>query len=369
MQSVKRSLKILGVLLLLLVSTNDLAAIESSALEHLAQASTYRIVGYDGANNDSINHGNILAFHAWLRSTYPMVAKHAKWEIINQHSLLITLKGSSKQPAAMFIGHMDVVPTPDSNQWKHGPYKGSIVQDTLWARGALDDKNVVIGLMEAAERTLNMGLPIKRTLIFGFGHDEETGGKHGAAEIARHLIQNKIPVAFISDEGFGVMKGIVPGLKNQCAIIGLSEKGFASIKLKVEQLGGHSAWPNPENATAILSKGLSKLEHHQFESHLENPVRGLFSEAAPYMDFGYKVLFSNLWATAPLVKMVLQGGEKTAASIRTTHVTTILRAGNKENVVPPSAEAIVNLRLFPGHKIADAIKEINAVLDDPRIKA
>ena len=227
MQSVKRSLKILGVLLLLLVSTmvgialfnqpkalndatatialknNDLAAIESSALEHLAQASTYRIVGYDGANNDSINHGNILAFHAWLRSTYPMVAKHAKWEIINQHSLLITLQGSSKQPAAMFIGHMDVVPTPDSNQWKHGPYKGSIVQDTLWARGALDDKNVVIGLMEAAERTLNMGLPIKRTLIFGFGHDEETGGKHGAAEIARHLIQNKIPVAFISDEGFG----------------------------------------------------------------------------------------------------------------------------------------------------------------------
>ena len=33
------------------------------------------------------------------------------------------------------------------------------------------------------------------------------------------------------------MKGIVPGLKNDCAIIGLSEKGFASIKLKVEQLG------------------------------------------------------------------------------------------------------------------------------------
>jgi carboxypeptidase PM20D1 len=37
--------------------------------------------------------------------------------------------------------------------------------------------------------------------------------------------------------------------------------------------------------------------------------------------------------------------------------------------VPPSAEAIVNLRLFPGHTIADAIKEINVVLDDPRIKA
>jgi len=158
MQSVKRFLKIFGVLVLLLVSTmlgialinppknlntvsasialkkKDLAAIESSALEHLAEASTFRIVGYDDANNDSINHSSILAFHAWLKSTYPLVGKQASWEIINQHSLLITLKGSSKQSAAMFIGHMDVVPTPDSNQWKHAPYKGNIVQDTLWAR-------------------------------------------------------------------------------------------------------------------------------------------------------------------------------------------------------------------------------------------
>ena len=46
----------------------------------------------------------------------------------------------------------------------------------------------------------------------------------------KNLIKNKIPVAFISDEGFGVMKGIVPGLKNDCAIIGLSEKGFVQKK-------------------------------------------------------------------------------------------------------------------------------------------
>lgn len=343
-------------------------SIANTALEHLAEATTYRIVGYDDANNDSINHHSILAFHAWLKRTYPLLAARANWEVINQHSLLITLKGSSKEAAAMFIGHMDVVPAPDSAQWKHGPYSGRIVKDTLWGRGALDDKNVVIGLMEAAERTLALGLPIKRTLLFGFGHDEETGGSHGASAIAQHLIKHKIPVAFISDEGFGVMKGIVPGLKNDCAIIGLSEKGFVSVKLKVKQLGGHSAWPNPENATAILSKGLSKLEHHQFASNLEQPVRGLFTEAAPYMNFGYRLLFSNLWLTAPLVKMVLQGGEKTAATIRTTHVTTIMRAGNKENVVPPTAEAIVNLRLFPGHSIAAAMDEIKDVLNDPRIE-
>lgn len=352
-----------------LVDGEDYIKINNIALEHLAQSTTIQVIGYDDANNDSINHQTILDFHQWVKNTYPLIAKNAKWEIINQHSLLITLKGQSNKAAAMFLGHFDVVPTPDSSNWKHKPFKGTIAKDTLWGRGALDDKNVIVALLEAAEYRLSKGFQFNRTLIFAFGHDEETGGKNGAAAIAKHLIKNKTAVSFIADEGFGVMKGIVPGLKNNCAIIGLSEKGNVSIKLSVNQLGGHSAWPNPENATSILSRGLSKLENYQFPAHLDGPVRGLFTEAAPYMDWGYRALFSNLWITAPLVKTVLLGGEKTAATIRTTHVTTIIKSGTKENVVPPIAEAIVNLRLFPGDDIAFVESEINRVLNDPRIKA
>jgi len=351
-----------------LVDGEDYIKINNIALEHLAQSTTIQVIGYDDANNDSINHQTILDFHQWVKNTYPLIAKNAKWEIINQHSLLITLKGQSNKAAAMFLGHFDVVPTPDSSDWKHKPFKGTIAKDTLWGRGALDDKNVIVALLEAAEYRLSKGFQFNRTLIFAFGHDEETGGKNGAAAIAKHLIKNKTAVSFIADEGFGVMKGIVPGLKNNCAIIGLSEKGNVSIKLSVNQLGGHSAWPNPENATSILSRGLSKLENYQFPAHLDGPVRGLFTEAAPYMDWGYRALFSNLWITAPLVKTVLLGGEKTAATIRTTHVTTIIKSGTKENVVPPIAEAIVNLRLFPGDDIAFVESEINRVLNDPRIK-
>jgi carboxypeptidase PM20D1 len=353
----------------ILVDGKEYLAIQTSALEHLAQSTTIPVIGYDDANNDSINHQTILNFHQWVKSTYPLIAKNAKWEIINQHSLLITLKGQSNKAAAMFLGHFDVVPTPDSANWKYKPFKGTIDRDTLWGRGALDDKNVIVALLEAAEYSLSKGLRFNRTLIFAFGHDEETGGKNGAAAIAHHLIKHKIPVSFIADEGFGVMKGIVPGLKNNCAIIGLSEKGNVSIKLTVNQLGGHSAWPNPENATSILSRGLNNLENYQFPAHLDGPVRGLFTEAAPYMNWGYRALFSNLWITAPLVKTVLLGGEKTAATIRTTHVTTIIKSGTKENVVPPLAEAIVNLRLFPGDKISYVQNEINRVIDDPRIKA
>jgi carboxypeptidase PM20D1 len=346
----------------------DYEKLQRTALEHLAKATEIRVIGYDDANNDSLNHEPLLQFQQWVKATYPLIAKKAKWEIIHEHSLLITLKGTENKAAAMFLGHIDVVPALDSQDWKFNPFHGRIAKDTLWGRGALDDKNVIVALLEAAEYSIAHGLPLKRTLIFAFGHDEETGGKNGAAAIAAHLIKNKIPVAFIADEGFGVMKGIVPGLKNDCAIIGLSEKGNVSIKLSVRQHGGHSAWPNPENATSILGRGLSRLENYQFPAHLDGPVRGLFTEAAPYMDFGYRALFSNLWITAPLVKSVLLGGEKTAAIIRTTHVTTIIKSGTKENVVPPIAEAIVNLRLFPGDNIDFVKSEIDRVLNDSRIR-
>ncbi len=163
-----------------LIEGEDYIKINNIALEHLAQSTTIPVIGYDDANNDSINHQTILDFHQWVKNTYPFIAKNAKWEIINQHSLLITLKGQSNKAAAMFLGHFDVVPTPDSADWKHKPFKGTIAKDTLWGRGALDDKNVIVALLEAAEYSLKMGLPLKRTLIFAFGHDEETGGKNGA---------------------------------------------------------------------------------------------------------------------------------------------------------------------------------------------
>ncbi len=116
-----------------------------------------------------------------------------------------------------------------------------------------------------------------------------------------------------------------------------------------------------------MSAALNRLDNFQFSSRLDGPVSGLFENAAPYMNFGYKFLFSNLWITKPLLKMVLEGGEKTAATIRTTHVTTTVRAGEKENVVPPFAEAIVNFRILPGDNIQDIISKVTEVIDNKNI--
>jgi carboxypeptidase PM20D1 len=51
------------------------------------------------------------------------------------------------------------------------------------------------------------GFVPQRTLIFGFGHDEEVGGSKGAAHLAQMLSARFPALEFIWDEGSGVAVG------------------------------------------------------------------------------------------------------------------------------------------------------------------
>ncbi len=349
-------------------SKNLLTYDDSSGFMRFAESLRFKIIGNDDGTMDESSKQQLLQLHDWMRVKYPLLSARANWKIIGDGSVLITVFGKNPNlEAAMFLGHLDVVPVEDSAQWKYPPFAGKIVGDTLWGRGALDDKNAVISLLEAAEKLIASGRQPQRNILLAFGHDEETGGKSGAAEIAAYLKQSDIKIGFISDEGFGIMEGIVPGLKQPAAIIGLAEKGYLTLKIRVSVAGGHSAWPKQQNTVSELAEALNRLDNFQFASRLDGPVSGLFENAAPYMNFGYKFLFSNLWITKPLLKMVLEGGEKTAATIRTTHVTTIVRAGEKENVVPPFAEAIVNFRILPGENIQDIIDQVSRVIGNKNL--
>jgi carboxypeptidase PM20D1 len=340
---------------------------DTAALQHLAQMSRFRTVSYDDSVNGFVKLTELKRLYEWLKTTYPNVAQLCHFRHIGQ-SLLIEYRGTQPQlKPALFLAHLDVVPASDSADWIYAPFAGTVKNDTLWGRGTLDDKNVAVALLEALEKTLISKKLPRRSILLAFGHDEESGGVEGAAQIAAYLKKNNISAEFIADEGFGVMEGIVPGLESPCAMIGLAEKGNVTLKLSVKMAAGHSAWPKSDNASAVLSRGLGRLENEEFNARIDGPVRELFETIAPHMNFGYRFLFSNLWITSPLVKSVLLKGEKTAASIRTTHVTTIIRSGDKDNVVPANAEAFVNFRLKPGHRIADLKKEVEQILGDSRI--
>jgi carboxypeptidase PM20D1 len=54
--------------------------------------------------------------------------------------------------------------------------------------------------------------------------------------------------------------------------------------------------------------------------------------------------------------------------MRTTTAMTIFNAGNKENVLPGRAEAIVNFRILPGDSAASVQAHVKRVITDDRIE-
>ena len=74
----------------------------------------------------------------------------------------------------------------------------------------------------------------------------------------------------------------------------------------------------------------------------------MFETLAPEMGGLNRVLLSNLWLFGPLVESQLKTAPSTNAMLRTTTALTVFNAGNKENVLPGRAEALVNFRLLPG---------------------
>ncbi|MGH7679273.1 MAG: M20 family peptidase [Gemmatimonadaceae bacterium] len=309
--------------------------------------------------------------HVYLETAFPRVHSQLRREVVATHSLLYTWLGTdtSLQPV-LLMGHLDVVPVEHGTekQWKQDPFGGLVADGFIWGRGAIDNKATVVGTLEAVEMLLSEGFRPKRTVYLAFGHDEELGGTKGAREIAALLTQRGVKLQMVVDEGGVIGQGIVPGVSAPTALVGIAEKGFASLELSVRAAGGHSSLPPPQSAIGILSAAIARLEAQQMPARLEVPTRLLFERIGAQLPFAQRVVFANLWLGRPLVLRSLEGSPATNAMVRTTTAVTVFQAGTKDNVLPAHARAVLNFRLLQGDSVAGVVEHARRVIDDARIE-
>ncbi len=348
-----------------------IAVDERAAAERLAGALKFQTVSYqDPALLDS---AAFLDLHRYLEVTYPLVHAELSRETVSDLSLLYTWKGldASADPVVL-MGHLDVVPVDSATRddWTHPPYEGVISDGYVWGRGSMDDKNSVLAALEAVELLLRDAYRPVRTVYLAFGHDEELGGPSGAGRIAETLESRGVgDFALVLDEGGAVADGMMPGVDGPVAVIGVAEKGFVSLELKVEGQGGHSSVPPTQTNIGILARAIARLEESQFPARLDGAALELFQFIGPEMSFLNRMLFANLWLFKPIVMRVLIGSPQTAAMVRTTTAATIFHAGVKDNVLPMSASAVVNFRILPGETVETVAERVRRVIDDERVSA
>ena len=69
---------------------------------------------------------------------------------------------------------------------------GEVTEDTIWGRGALDDKGSLMAIMESLEFILARRQQPKRGFFLSFSHDQEVNGD-GAVEIVR-ILKRRSPI-------------------------------------------------------------------------------------------------------------------------------------------------------------------------------
>lgn len=319
--------------------------------ERLAQAVRLRTIS--SREDAQLNADQFKALHALLQTQFPKAHATLQREVVGDLSLLYTWKGSDPQAKPiLLLAHQDVVPVAPGTEgdWKQPPFSGAVAEGFVWGRGAWDDKGNLMSQMEAVEMLVASGYQPKRTVYLAFGADEEIGGPKGAAQIAALLKSRGVSLDFVMDEGLLVLDGVVPGVRQPAALVGIAEKGYMSVVLRIAATPGHSSVPplKGTSAIAMLSASLKRLDDEQLPAALQGVAFEMFDTLAPEMSGFSRVALSNLWLFGPLVQKQLEGAASTNAMLRTTTALTIVNAGNKDNVLPGRAEGTVNFRLLPG---------------------
>jgi carboxypeptidase PM20D1 len=336
--------------------------------ERLGLAVQQKTISYHEA--EKVDTNAFLGLHRLFQTLYPQVHAKLKKELVNDFSLLYTWEG--KDPSLkpiMLTSHLDVVPADESPEggWTYPPFSGTVADGYVWGRGTLDIKSGVIGVLEAVEYLLKQGFQPERTVYLGFGHDEEIGGEHGAKAIAELLHSRGVELGSLLDEGGSVIDGFLPGVEKPVAVIGISEKGYVSLKLSVEMEGGHSSMPPTETAIGVLSRAVASLELNPMPPHLE-VVEFLMSYLGSALPFVQRMLFANTWLFGGILKKKLSEAHMLNATIRTTTAPTIFNAGMKDNVLPAKAEAVVNFRILPGDSLREVYEMVLERINDERVK-
>lgn len=336
-----------------------------AAVARLSRAIRFRTVSH--TERARIDSAPFRAFNAWLAEAYPRAHAVLERETVGEHALLFAWRGSDPGLAPLVLAaHSDVVPVDEESAWTNPPFGGVVADGAVWGRGTLDDKGSLVALMEAVEALVGAGHRPARTVYLAFGHDEEIGGRDGAARIAALLESRGIAPAMVLDEGSWILDGVLPG-KFPVAGIAVAEKGYVSLELAASSAGGHSSVPPRLTAAGRVARAVHRVQSEPFPARLIPTGEALLETIAPHMELAPRLLMSNLWLFEPLVIRRFEGSPKTNAAVRTTTAPTMLAGSTKDNVLPERASAVVNFRILPGDSVGDVEARVRRIVNDEQV--
>ena len=268
----------------------------------------------------------------------------------------------------LFSAHMDVVDARPED-WKRDPYKLIEEDGYFYGRGTIDNKAGVVAMMSTILRLQESRKRPRRTLVFAFVGDEETGLDEPTGTtrmIAGHPWVKGAEYAINTDAGGGL---IAPDGKPIIYLVQGAEKTYATFELTATNAGGHSSRPRSDNAIYELAKAVSRIGEYRFPV-MSNVLTRAYLGAVGKVTPGQAGEALRNFAANPqdsVAADAIWNDPEFVGTTRTTCVATKLDAGHAENALPQKATATVNCRIFPDVSVEEVQKQIATVVANPAI--
>ena len=335
------------------------------AISNLAELIKFKTVSYsDHSLEDDEEFAKLIAA---LPTLYPRVFDVCTFFMFPDRGLLFKWEGKKHDSPAVMMAHYDVVPV-NEEMWDKPAFEAIIEDGVMWGRGTLDTKVTFNAILSAANSLMEKGFVPENDIYFAFSGGEEVNGL-GAVHIVDYFEENKIEPGFVLDEGGAVVENVFPGVKVPCGLIGIAEKGMMNVEYKVKSQGGHASAPKPGTPLVALANAIKNIEEHPFKFHITPPSAKLFDTLGRHSTFLYRMIFANTWLFSPVLDLICKksGGELNAL-LRTTVAFTKAQGSSAENVIPPEATVVSNIRLNPCDTIESATAYLNKVIGNERVE-
>jgi len=278
-------------------------------------------------------------------------------------NLVARLEGAGDSPPLLLQGHVDVVTTAGQS-WERPPFGGDLVAGEIWGRGAIDMKGAVAMFVSAFVNAARGELELPGDVILVVLSDEENGGDFGAKFLVEEHPELFTGVRHALGEAGGISQ-VIAG--KRFYPIQLGEKQICWLKTTVRGPGGHGAMIHRDGTMARLARMLDDLNRKRMPIHVTPIVREMIETIAANLPQPRRGLMHALLNPAVADRALPRLGPKLRwleTLLRNTVNATIVRGGDKVNVIPAQIDLELDGRLLPGFTPDDLIRELHGIVGD-----
>ena len=309
--------------------------------------------------NTSNPPGSELSACKWLSEIF--VQEQIEYKIINstEHRGNLIAEINPDLPSSskvILLNHTDVVPAIKED-WSFDPFSGLIKDNFVHGRGALDMKGMaIIELMTLI--LLKRNNYSKRNIVFMATADEESGSEFGIEYLAKNHKDLLQANCVINEGGIGTINAF--NKQEKIFNVGISEKSPLWINLIYQGKSGHGSKQNFESATIKMIETLQKILDHDFPLEISEEV----------MQYYAYLHESNIIDNAIDVKFyesIVKNDTYANSILHNSVALTKINGGYKNNVVPSTVSAALDIRLVPGYDSEDFLRELKNIINDDQI--